>query len=60
MVAIYQITTQFGLNELLYLMSQIKTKASNESVTDLLDSIEHPSRKAADFLLLTIFKAETD
>lgn len=40
-------------------MSELKTKATNESVTDYLDSIEHPTRKADGFLLLKIFQEET-
>ncbi len=40
-------------------MSNLKTRASNESVEDFLNSIEHSTRKADGLLLLQLFKEET-
>lgn len=36
-------------------MSNLKTRASNESVEDFLNSIEHSTRKADGLLLLKLF-----
>jgi hypothetical protein len=40
-------------------MSELKTKATDTSVEDFLNSIEHPTRKADALLLLNIFKEKT-
>ncbi|MDN3203234.1 DUF1801 domain-containing protein [Algoriphagus sediminis] len=40
-------------------MSELKTKATNASVEDFLNAIEHPTRKADGLKLLEIFKEET-
>ncbi len=40
-------------------MSELKTKATDASVEDFLNAIEHPTRKADGLKLLEIFKEET-
>lgn len=40
-------------------MSGPKTKATDESVEDFLNAIEHPLRKADGLKLLQLFKEET-
>lgn len=40
-------------------MSELKTKATQGSVEDFLNSIEHPTRKQDGWNLLKLFKEET-
>lgn len=40
-------------------MSELKTKATDDSVENFLNSIEHPTRKADGLKLLDLFKEET-
>ena len=40
-------------------MSELKTKATDASVEDFLNAIEHPTRKSDGLKLLEIFKKET-
>lgn len=41
-------------------MSELKTKATDASVNDFLNAIEHPVRQADGFKLLQLFKEETE
>lgn len=40
-------------------MSELKTKANDQSVEDFLNAVQHPTRKADGLRLLQIFKEET-
>ena len=40
-------------------MSELKTKANDQSVGDFLNAVQHPTRKADGLRLLQIFKEET-